>query len=74
MGRIDIAAQRFASGYARLQRVDVNEQGAAYHYMMAKVLEAQSDTAMAEYHYAEAVAQSGSPEAAAQSVLQLTFE
>ena len=74
IGRVDIAAQRFASAYARLQRVDVNEQGAAYHFMMAEVLAAQNDKTAAKQHYAEAEALSGSPEAAAQSVLQLTVE
>jgi len=74
MGRVDIAASRFASAYERLQQVEVNEQGAAYHFMMASVLEAQNDDTMAEHHYAEAVALSGSAEAAAESVLQLTVE
>ena len=74
IGRVDIGAGRFASADARLQRVELDEQGVAYHFMMAEVLEAQNDKAAAKQHYAEAVALSGSPEAAAQSVLQLTVE
>jgi len=71
IGRVNIAAQRFGSAYDRLQQVAANEQGAAYHYMMAEVLKAQNDRSTAERHYAEAVALAGSPEAAAESVAQL---
>jgi predicted Zn-dependent protease len=74
MGRMNIASGRYASAYAQLQQVAADEQGAAYHYMMAEVLEAQNDKTAARQHHAEAVALSGSPEAAAESVLQLTVK
>jgi cytochrome c-type biogenesis protein CcmH/NrfG len=74
MGRVDIAAQRFAAAYARLQQVGVNEQGVAYHYMMGKVLEALNETSAAERHYATATTLSGSRELAAVSVQELTGE
>jgi len=74
MARVNIGLKRFSTARDQLQRVAVNEQGTAYHYLMAQVLTALNSEAVAEMHYAEAVALAGSLEAAADSVLQLTVE
>jgi len=74
MGRVNIGLKRYEVAFARLQQVTPEEQGAAYHYMMAKVLEALNNATAAVQHNAEATTLSGSREAAAQSVLHLTVE
>jgi len=71
MGQVYIALQRFSTAHDQLRQVAADQQGAAYHYLMAEVLTALDDEAAAGPHYAEAVALAGSLEAAADSVLQL---
>jgi len=66
--------ERFSVAHDQLQQVGAEEQGAAYHYLMAEVRAALNNKVVAEWHYAEAVALAGSLEAAADSVLQLTVE
>ena len=74
MARVNIGLKRFSVAHDQLQRVAAEEQGAAYHYLMAEVRAALNNKVVAEWHYAEAVALAGSLEAAADSVLQLTVE
>jgi len=74
MGQVNIALQHFSIAHDQLQQVAADEQGAAYHYLMAEVLAALDNETAAERHFAEAVALAGSPEAAADSVLQLGAE
>ena len=74
MGRVNVGLERFSLAHDQLQRVAADEQGAAYHYLMAEVLAALNNKVVAERHYTEAVALAGSLEAAADSVLQLTVE
>jgi predicted Zn-dependent protease len=74
LGGVNIGLERFSVAYDQLQRVAAEEQGAAYHYLMAEVLAALNNRGVAQWHYSEAVALAGSLEAAADSVLQLTVE
>jgi len=74
MGRVNIELERFSVAHGQLQRVAAEQQGAAYHYLVAEVQAAQNNKVVAEWHYAEAVALAGSLEAAADSVLQLAVE
>lgn len=72
MGWANIGLKRFSAAREQLQLVAAEEQGAAYHYLMASVLAALDNKVVAQEHYAEAVALAGGPEAAADSVLRLT--
>jgi predicted Zn-dependent protease len=74
MGRVNIGLERFSIAHDHLQRVAADDQGTAYHYLMAEVLAALNNKVVAEWHYTEAVALAGSLEAAADSVLQLAVE
>jgi spermidine synthase len=74
MARVNIGLQRLSVAHDQLQQVAAEERDAAYHYLMAEVLAAQNSKVEAESHYAEAMAQAGSLEAAADSVQQLTVE
>jgi tetratricopeptide (TPR) repeat protein len=74
MARVNIGLARFSLAYDQLQRVAAEEQGSAFHYLMAEVQTGLNNGLVAERHYAEAVAMAGSLEAAAASVLQLTVE
>jgi tetratricopeptide (TPR) repeat protein len=74
MGRVNIGLERFSVARDQLKRVAAEEQGTAYHYLMAEVQAGLNNRVVAERHYAEAVALAGSLEAAADSVLRLTDE
>jgi predicted Zn-dependent protease len=74
LGRVNIGLERFSVAHDQLQRVAAEEQGAAYHYLMAEVLAGLNNRGVAQWHYSEAVALAGSLEAAADSVLQLSVE
>jgi predicted membrane-bound spermidine synthase len=74
MGRVYIELERFSIAHDQLQQVAADEQGVAYHYLVAEVQAALNNKVVAERHYAEAVALAGSLEAVADRVLQLTVE
>jgi len=74
MGQVNIELQHYSAAHDQLQRVAAEQQGAAYHYLMAQLLAAQNNKVVAEQHFAEAVALAGSLEAAADSVLQLRVQ